>query len=150
MLLTLKSGSLRIARNYCDFLVLSDFSCCPLTYISDGIDKGYSCFSCLSSIVQFSRCSFRRLSEVFRSLFKCRSRQATYLLYHTFGCLSSLFSNFFQSFLDFRLLKRFAFIPSSSLSPDRLVWISLASHFFAKLYPLRLFSFPKLRRFSDL
>ena len=60
------------------------------------------------------------------------------------------FKLFSKVFLDFRLLKRFAFIPSSSLSPDRLVWISLASHFFAKLYPLRLFSFPKLRRFSDL
>ena len=60
------------------------------------------------------------------------------------------FKLFSKVFLDFRLLKRFAFIPSSSLSPDRLVWISLASHFFAKLYPLRLFSFPKLRRFLSV
>ena len=70
------------------------------------------------------------------------------LIYYT--TLSDVCQAFFQKFFGLSFAKVFTFNPSSSLSPDRLDWISLASHFFAKLYPLRLFSFPKLRRFSDL
>jgi len=66
-----------------------------------------------SRIVQFSRCSLYRFQRFV-------PRQATYLLYHTFGSLSSLFSNFFQVFSDFSLLKRFTFIrPVPWLPPDR-------------------------------
>ena len=66
------------------------------------INKGSS-FSCLflSRIVQFSRCRFCRF-------WKFLPRQATYLLYHIFGSLSSLFSNFFQNFFSILWLFRTA------------------------------------------
>ena len=57
-------------------------------------------------------------SSFFHPLGEFRSRQATYLLYHTFRSLSSLFLNFFQVFWKFVLLylaKAFGFRFPSTL-----------------------------------
>ena len=93
------------------------------------INKGSS-FSCLflSRIVQFSRCRFCRF-------WKFLPRQATYLLYHIFGSLSSLFSNFFQNF--FSILRLSHLLAAASL--DQLASFSIIPHF--KKFVKRFFRF---------
>ena len=67
----------------------------------------------LSRIVQFSRCSFCRLSEVF--LFSALVRRLIYYTTLSEVC-QAFFQTFFKVFLDFSLLKRFAFKPQLFVS----------------------------------
>ena len=75
-------------------------------------------------------------------------RQATYLLYHTFGSLSSLFSNFFQKFFGLSLAKAFCLHPLQlfvSRPADPTLPLRSLQSFNLK----RLFIFPKMQRFPD-
>ena len=91
----MKSGSLLTNRSQLllRFIVLSDFSKYNQEQISSfRIDQGFQFF--LPFL--FSHCSVFKMQSV--PLIKLLRSQATYLLYHISGDLSSLFSNFFEVF----------------------------------------------------
>ena len=125
--LILKSGSLRIARNYClRFIVLSDFSKYNADQISSiRIDQGFQFF--LPFL--FSHCSVFKMqfSSFLRGFVLVRR-----LIYYT--TLSDFCQAFFQSFLKFFLDRGSGSFP---VSLDQVVSLFIIPHF--KLFVKRFF-----------
>ena len=88
--------------------------------LSSELTKGSSFILAFSFLALFS---FQDADLV--GFWKFLPRQATYLLYHTFGFLSSLFSNFFEVFFEAVVFQ----IRSLAASLDQLASFFIIPHF---------------------